>query len=855
MKKSNTSLTFGYILHNMLKTVSFEYFKGIYKAANEYKINLFIEGIGGHVEKGKEHYNFYISMLNLLRKKFDGLIIWGSVLQSVFLKEEVRLCDILNEYRNIPIVNIGLPLFNYPTILTDNINGLRQILKHLIEDHNYKYIGFIGGPENHYSNIERYKTFIEVLKEYDLPLNEILISPPVNFSNEGASDAAEYFVSLIKEKKLIPRKNIEAIVASNDYFALALIDSFKSYGIRVPEDIAVTGFDNVIETKFSDPPLTTIESNLSDIGYYAVKILKEMIEEEKKFQDKIYIPARLIIRSSCGCKESIDINNVNKNIYTEEDFKLFVNKEVKQILKSKIENINIGINTKIDVKDFFEKVDYFINDITTGENRFLKEIGKIISLDELNYELILSYKKLFLLIQTILSAKCNNEILRYKIHEILFKVDSLLIQGINKVITDKTNSFFNYAGVIKNINTRIANTFDITQILKELELFLKELNIKDCFFFIFSEEANLKKGVNPIFIYKDFRRIEQLEKLLSPMEIIFSSIDDFEDNYILLFDILTFKEVPIGFILFNIKKADINYIFHIYDSLTTVIASSYYGSKMLWEIKKAEHERENFLKILANQNEELKKAIEIADKSNEAKSNFLTQISHEIKTPLSVIITLAEKIQKIDEKRSQIKYSNLIIDEVKKITELINNLLDLAKIKEGKLIIKREPFDLTVLLNSIYEIYKIAAENKGIIFELNIDKNIPSKIIGDQMRLRQIIINLISNAIKFTDKGEITLIVERYEMTDKSISLLFKVKDTGIGIPEEKLPFIFEKYAQFEASSKIYEGSGLGLTITKQLIELMNGKISVESKTGKGTTFTFILPFEIVNAKEKIKFF
>jgi len=176
---------------------------------------------------------------------------------------------------------------------------------------------------------------------------------------------------------------------------------------------------------------------------------------------------------------------------------------------------------------------------------------------------------------------------------------------------------------------------------------------------------------------------------------------------------------------------------------------------------------------------------------------------------------------------------------------LINDMLDLTKIEAGKLDILPGDFDLEQTVNVIKKAHSLRASQKNVELSLQIEKDIPLLLIGDAMRLNQILHNLVGNAVKFTDSGKVEIVVKRKKTNDSSIELEFSVRDSGIGIPADKIDHIFEKFSPASAiTNRIYGGTGLGLAITKLLIELQGGKISVSSEAGKGTLFTFTLPFK-----------
>ncbi len=246
-------------------------------------------------------------------------------------------------------------------------------------------------------------------------------------------------------------------------------------------------------------------------------------------------------------------------------------------------------------------------------------------------------------------------------------------------------------------------------------------------------------------------------------------------------------------------------------------------------------------KAVEEQNIHLQKAKIAAEAANRAKSEFLANMSHEIRTPMNTVLGFTDLLSALITDETQKTYLESIKVGGRSLLTLIDDILDLSKIEAGKMEIQQESVNLKDVFNEIRAIFSMEISRKKLVFIARVSEKILENLISDEARLRQILLNLIGNAIKFTEKGEIKLSAETRSRDDGKSDLLIVVEDTGIGIPPESQKKIFEAFKQQDSqNTKKYGGTGLGLTITKRLVEMMNGKISVRSELNKGSCFEII---------------
>ncbi len=237
--------------------------------------------------------------------------------------------------------------------------------------------------------------------------------------------------------------------------------------------------------------------------------------------------------------------------------------------------------------------------------------------------------------------------------------------------------------------------------------------------------------------------------------------------------------------------------------------------------------------------ERLHVAIEAADQANKAKSEFLAVMSHEIRTPMNAILGMTEMARELSFDAEQLRYLKVVGRSGDNLMNLIDDILALSRIEAGHLTLEKKPVDLDELTREALEIHDYNAKNKGLSLRCDIKTGTPEQFNGDKKRLRQVLLNLIGNAVKFTLIGEVQLKVSRPDHKH----LLFTVADTGIGISETKRQLIFDPFFQADSSlTRQHGGIGLGLTICKRLVDAMGGRIWIESEIGKGSTFFVQIP-------------
>ncbi|MGD9201950.1 MAG: substrate-binding domain-containing protein, partial [Chitinispirillia bacterium] len=805
-------LTIGYISGFLIEdSMAIDILRNINQAAKDFDINLIIINIGRfYNEEGryeistKIHKKFMTDKNFINRHNFDGLIFWGTSLHSFLTYSEVP--ELIKSFKDIPCINISGGIEGISSIMMDNYSGIKLILTHLIEHHGLTKIAFLQGDPKHPYSIERFKAYCDVLKEYEIPLNPDLIAPGYGWQTDAVIKACRYFFD---EKKLKPKKDMEAIVAAGDPLAVGLMDVLRKKKYSVPNDIALTGFNNKPESRAMAPALTTVDSFFTKIGYIAVEKLYNHIQGGEKLEPIYYVPVELVIRQSCGC-----FNRQLVNSKTERETRVSINnipcinriKNRKEDIFNDIINELKKFNYKFNPRDLKKIFYILIDDISrTKPKEFIRcfeeyiKIKNCILSDLYFLNDVLSFTRKFLI------PCINSPVYLHRLEELLqqarIMINISMACGMEAMEYDYSKKQLD----IVTLSHKLNSTFDLNKLTEYIKMILKILEIQGCYIHISPDKRdNYKKDKQVIYFEKEKYYHIKGDNI---SDNILDSILPSKNRISLVIKPLFFQETILGTIIFRTEKEiDIALL----EILRGTISVALKGAIIIDERKKMQEERDLLY--------------EEAVQANKAKSIFLANMSHEIRTPLNAVLGLNYLMGKTDLDNTQKEYTNKIKYSAQLLLNHINDLLDFSKIEAGKLTIDSGPINLLNTIKNLIDLMNVKSQEKGLKLNTSFSEDIPETLIGDQFRLEQVLMNLINNAIKFTEKGEVNLVVSLVSRSKTDAKIKFSVMDTGVGLTEGQKKKLFKPFTQADASTtRKFGGTGLGLSISQSLVKLLGG--------------------------------
>ncbi len=767
--------------------------QGISSAAHRLNCNLLL-GCGSSLTgNASEHRSYWpvpgpdVEFLPVGPWNTDGLII---------VSDELTASQ--NQYIH-DLMASGFPvIFTTPEgpgslVNVDNALGIRKAFNHLY-NHGHRQIAYLAGHFKHGGDSEeRLQAYYAALQEHNLPLDERLVA----FGEHRKTDGAVAMNQIMESGA-----PFSAVIASNDLSCLGAIETLTAVGLRIPQDVAVIGFDDILDARTLTPSLTTIRHPTFSIGFQAVLLLMEYIRGERAGTTRVVVPPQLIVRQSCGCRlGQMETQNGGSSLG------VLIHEMAEASLSDARNSLLEDLVSQMDLI-----VGAFVESLKLGQSDpIMAEIGRVLRWTEERGEDAHVW-------QTALA------VLLQKLNHLYSMVDNFdpayaasLLDSVRVEINDKiqrqTTRFMlgrmDMMAQLGQLTAEMVAAMNIDQSAEILARLLPQVGIQNALVALYDNLG---------------------EEPTSQGEILFSAGLPAKLNG-LRFDS---RKFPVSGLYDRSKPLQLIILpLHIDDQSSGFVAFNAPNPEMCAAIVLN-------LEVALRTSRLYLDAVEgrrMAEEASRLKSRFLSMVSHELRTPLSLIVGLSE--MSLREHKVEIRDIEQINTSAQHLARLIGDVLDLATSEAGQLRILKEPLDLAGVLDVSIKIGEQLARDKGLEWQVKL----PSKglhVLGDRTRLRQVMLNLLSNAVKFTSEGRVEASV--YEEAGKAV---IQVNDTGMGIPLSEQETIFNEFYRTGRSVESgVTGLGLGLAITRHLVEQHGGTISVRSPGDLhcGTTFEIRLP-------------
>jgi signal transduction histidine kinase/DNA-binding LacI/PurR family transcriptional regulator/CheY-like chemotaxis protein len=841
----NVRKTIGCLGCDVSEEVGRTIWQGAAEMARELDLNLIFYAGGGLNDPlvQRRPANVIYDLVHPLR--LDGLMVISSSIN--YTNQPAEMLAFMHRCDPLPVVSVEEIFPGIPSVVKDDLGGMKQAVNHLIEVHHRRRIIFIQGPAVADGPQDRFRGYRDALAEHGLPFDPNLVVPVPNswLYQEGLIA----FRAFLEEHTLQPRFDFDAVVACNDDNAAAAITVLKEMGARIPDDIAVTGFDDLSPAGSLSPPLTTVRPSFKEMGRKAVELLAGMLPDTPGGRGEaaappVVMPSQLVVRHSCGCllptitESVVDLQTrPGQSAAHSAGLAAALSRERRVIL---LEMAQAAGGSPVAYSESARLLNGLIGEIEHGRaGAFLSALDETLNQVALRGERIKEWQGAVSVLRRRVPPHLSSESALAAADNLWHQSRVMIAESAWRNQARKRLLGEEQARQLRDFGSRLSTVQDMEDLIDILARELPGLGVLRCYLSLYEDAAH-PAGTARLALGYDEHGLLSLpgeQRVFSSANLAPEAVWQRDGRFSLLVEPLYLRDMQLGFILLETEGQEGTRESALWEALQTQISSALVAAMLHRDAVHARREAEAGWKLA----EERRQA---AEEANQLKSRFLSMVSHEMRTPLNVIAGLSENLiqqHSEDEPGMGGIYRDLqrIHASAQHLDNLIRDVLDLAVSHIGQLKIVSEPLELSEVISPVIELAERLAAEKRLIWEVEIEPGLP-RIAYDRTRLRQVLINLVTNAIKFTESGRVLLRVR-----SENGSVRFDVQDTGLGIPPEEQALIFEEFRRSErASARGYGGMGLGLAICRRLIEMGGGTIRVESSgdIGSGSTFIFTLP-------------
>lgn len=722
----------------------------------------------------------------------DGLIVVPPFTDEARTRYVAELR--MSEY---PVVFAGAGASG-PTVAVDNAAGIAQAFQHL-HAHSHRRIGFISGHATpHGDSAIRRATYLAALAAHDLPLDPSLVVAG-NHSFEGGKQA-------IRELLACPAPPT-AVIASNDDSAFGALSAIHAAGLRVPEDIALIGFDDILDARIQVPPLTTIHNPTFELGYRSLTALADLLSGAWDGVAPIQVPTRLVIRRSCGCQPG----HPGHASMHHHDFSACVAQMAEAAL-TEAQRAQPGMITAL----CHQLAHAFQAALATGDQPiFLAALADVLQQTEALTEEIAIWQSALSVLRAAHMVHTATPAHAILAADMIDQARIIVGERVRRQTTRALVQHMDVADRVGAMTAQLLAVVDEVHIAATLAANMVNLGIAHVVVARYTADGDDSPHWSTIALQCGLA--STAARRFPTRSFPPSGVYPDEQAWQLAVLPLIVDNDVIGFVAFDATNLE---------ACAAIMRNLASAMRTITLYAEAREGRR------------------LAEEASRLKSRFLSMVSHELRTPLNLISGLSDMLLHEDlGARAQPTVLRADLEQIsasaQHLGRLIGDVLDLASSDAGQLRLVRKPIDLSATLAMVAVTGQRMAQEKGLDWIYDVTQPGP-RVLGDQTRLRQVVLNLISNAVKFTSHGTITLFVGSAQN-----NAIIRVSDTGLGIPHDEQPHVFDEFRRTEQSIALgYRGLGLGLAICKHLVEAHGGTITLQSvgTPGAGSRFDVQLP-------------
>ncbi len=813
--KKRFNIGLGFLSDYVYETYSSSIFRSVQTACEEAGLNFIgFEGGFSRILFGlyNQRKNAVIDLVD--KCNLDGMILLAEHASNTMTDVEIK--RLFLNLEGVPIVSIGRSTLASTSVLIDNKRSTRDLVLHLVKDHGYHRIAFLNGPDTSSDGKQRCEAYRDALRECGVTVDEKLIVYGGDFYSSG-----EKAVEILLEQR---RARFDAIIAANDSMAIFAIHELERRGVRVPEDVAVAGFDDIEAGRRLTPGLTTVRQSFYDIGRESVKAMRSILSGEN-VPRRIVMPTHLVIRESCGCTDADKLRRILSR-----DVRPIANHKA----RGKSPRRNPAANAARPAADLeklmpslFEKpgvtpaVEALAREFPAdgdedGRRFFLRRLGELFGrLFDMKVGLDDVCRLIALLFSGAEGSDGDSE--RREALRAL-REESLVLAGLQAQVhqADRDSKKKAYESSELIINDDFLNVLHVGRLKEIIYMQLPKMQFKRFFVCMYTDSS--RREAKLLMQYHSGSGIHPVpDRSTFPAKRLVPGIMRNNAGFAYMVVALFFEDKDFGYMLFDITDLGIE---PLYDDLATQISGAINSAMQA----KAIHEYAGQLE------EKVKERTRQLEAATRERADFFNDIAHEIKNPLTLINNYLDAYIA---KQGQSEELRVLKTKFESLLEVMIEYLSREKIESGKIVYRHDQVsDFSgILLNDVI-LFRETARRKGIRLEDAVEPGV--FVAVDPEALERVIGNLLHNAVRFTDRGGSI----RVGLRRKDEAVEFSVKDTGIGLTPEQMKHIFERYYQVNGAGEASVGIGLGLDIVKKIIDEVGAEIRVASPRGKGTNFT-----------------